>query len=78
MKAVARMTSQRVRTIASLNSIMLDGTGMCGSCRVRVAGEMKFVCVDGPEFNAHAVDWNSVINRNKRYEHEEKHACRCK
>jgi ferredoxin--NADP+ reductase len=78
MRAVAKITKQRgVRTIASLNSIMLDGTGMCGSCRVNVAGEVKFACVDGPEFNAHAVDWNSVLSRNKRYEEEEKHACRC-
>ncbi len=77
MKAVAKMTSQRVRTVASLNSIMLDGTGLCGSCRVNVAGDIKFACVDGPEFNAHAVDWDTVINRNKRYEHEEKHACKC-
>ena len=78
MKAVAKMTIHRARTIASLNSIMLDGTGMCGSCRVRVAGDVKFACVDGPEFNAHAIDWDSIINRNKRYETEEKHACRCK
>ena len=93
MKAIAKMTSQRVRTIASLNSIMLDGTGMCGSCRVNVANEVKFACVDGPEFNAHAIDWDAVINRNKRYEEEEKleskipnsrnevsrkHICKCK
>lgn len=78
MKAVAKMTHHRARTIASLNSIMLDGTGMCGSCRVRVAGDIKFACVDGPEFNAHAIDWKSTINRNRRYEEEEKHACRCK
>ncbi len=77
MKAVAKMTRQRIRTIASLNSIMLDGTGMCGSCRVTVAGETRFACVDGPDFNAHAVDWNSIISRNKRYEEEEKHVCRC-
>lgn len=77
MQAVADMTRNRVRTIASLNSIMLDGTGMCGSCRVRVADEIKFACVDGPEFNAHAVDWKSLINRNKRYDEEEKHVCRC-
>ena len=78
MQAVAKMTKHRARTIASLNSIMLDGTGMCGSCRVRVADEVKFACVDGPDFNAHAIDWDSVMNRNRRYEEEEKHACRCK
>jgi len=78
MKAVAKMTAQRVRTVASLNSIMLDGTGMCGSCRVNVANEVKFACVDGPEFNAHAIDWEVMINRNKRYENEENHVCKCK
>ncbi|MBN2111752.1 sulfide/dihydroorotate dehydrogenase-like FAD/NAD-binding protein [Candidatus Woesearchaeota archaeon] len=77
MKTVADMTKNRVRTVVSLNTIMLDGTGMCGSCRVRIAGEVKFACVDGPDFNAHAVDWDSIINRNKRYHEEEKHACRC-
>jgi len=78
MKSVAKMTSQRVKTVASLNSIMLDGTGLCGSCRVNVQGEVKFACVDGPEFNAHTIDWKSLMNRNKRYEEEENHACRCK
>jgi ferredoxin--NADP+ reductase len=78
MESVAKMTKHRARTLAALNSIMLDGTGMCGSCRVRVAGETKFACVDGPDFNAHAVDWCSVIRRNKRYEEEEKHVCRCR
>ncbi len=77
MKSVAKRTAQIVRTIVSLNSIMLDGIGMCGSCRVRVANEVKFACIDGPEFNAHAVEWNSIINRNRRYDDEEKHACRC-
>ncbi len=77
MESVAKITKHRARTVAALNSIMLDGTGMCGSCRVRVAGETKFACVDGPDFNAHAVDWKSVANRNKRYEKEEKHVCRC-
>jgi ferredoxin--NADP+ reductase len=77
MKSVADMTKNRARTVVSLNTIMLDGTGMCGSCRVRIGGEVKFACVDGPDFNAHAVDWNSIINRNKRYHEEEKHACRC-
>ena len=77
MQNVAKLTNHKVRTVVSLNTIMLDGTGMCGSCRVRVAGEVKFACVDGPDFNAHAIDWKSVMNRNKRYEEEEKHACRC-
>ncbi len=77
MAAVSKATYQRARTIVSLNSIMLDGTGMCGSCRVKVAGETKFSCVDGPHFNGHAVDWDEISNRNKRYEEHEKHACRC-
>jgi ferredoxin--NADP+ reductase len=77
MKEVAKMTKHRARTIASLALIMLDGTGMCGSCRVNIGGETKFACVDGPDFNAHAVDWKTVIKRNNRYEKEEKHACRC-
>ena len=78
MESVAKATFQRVKTIASLNSIMLDGTGMCGSCRVKIGEEVKFACVDGPEFNAHEVDWATVVNRNKRYEEHEKHICRCK
>jgi len=52
-----------VKTIASLNSIMIDGTGMCGGCRVTVGGETKFVCVDGPEFDAHQVDWDLMLKR---------------
>jgi ferredoxin--NADP+ reductase len=61
-----------VKTIASLNTIMIDGTGMCGGCRVSVGGETKFTCVDGPEFDALAVDWDSVLSRQKIYSHEEK------
>ncbi|MGN0847800.1 MAG: sulfide/dihydroorotate dehydrogenase-like FAD/NAD-binding protein [Kiritimatiellia bacterium] len=52
-----------VKTIASLNTIMIDGTGMCGGCRVSVGGETKFVCVDGPEFDAHLVDWDLMLKR---------------
>ena len=53
---------------------MVDGTGMCGSCRVTVNGETKFVCVDGPEFNGHLVDWPEFMNRLARYEKMEKHS----
>ena len=60
-----------VKTIASLNTIMIDGTGMCGGCRVTVAGRPKFACVDGPEFNAHELDWPSVLKRQKSYKREE-------
>ncbi len=52
-----------VKTVASLNTIMIDGTGMCGGCRVTVGGETKFVCVDGPEFDAHLVDWDLMMKR---------------
>jgi len=61
-----------VKTIASLNTIMIDGTGMCGGCRVRVGGMTKFTCVDGPEFDALAVDWDSVLSRQTIYCNEEK------
>jgi ferredoxin--NADP+ reductase len=61
-----------VRTIASLNSVMIDGTGMCGGCRVKVGNETKFTCVDGPEFDALAVDWDVVLARHKMYCKEEK------
>ncbi len=61
-----------VETIVSLNAIMVDGTGMCGSCRVTVGGETKFTCVDGPEFNGHLVDWREFMNRLLRYDQLEK------
>ena len=66
-----------VRTIASLNAIMVDGTGMCGGCRVSVGGETKFVCVDGPEFDAHQVDFDNFILRLGAFKREESdHKCR--
>ncbi|MDD4308355.1 MAG: sulfide/dihydroorotate dehydrogenase-like FAD/NAD-binding protein [Thermoplasmata archaeon] len=61
-----------VRTIVSLNSIMIDATGMCGGCRVNVSNETKFTCVDGPEFDGHQVDWNLLTSRQKIYSSEEK------
>ncbi|ACJ15540.1 Oxidoreductase [Thermococcus onnurineus NA1] len=68
MKAVAELTRPHgVRTVASLNSIMVDGTGMCGACRVTVGGEIKFACVDGPEFDAHLVDWDELVKRLNYY-----------
>jgi NAD(P)H-flavin reductase len=64
MKFVAMMTKNlRIPTIASLNPVMIDGTGMCGGCRVTVGGHLRFACVDGPEFDAHEVDWESMIRR---------------
>jgi len=71
MKAVADITKSRVKTIASLNPIMIDGMGMCGGCRVIVEGRVRFACSDGPEFDAHKVDWNELMNRNKMYLEEE-------
>jgi ferredoxin/flavodoxin---NADP+ reductase len=65
-----------VPTVASLNTIMVDGTGMCGGCRVTVGGKVKFVCVDGPEFDAHEVDWDSMLRRLGSYKEEEAHACK--
>lgn len=73
MKAACDVTKPYdVETIVGLNAIMVDGTGMCGSCRVTVDGETKFVCVDGPEFNGHLVDWPEFMNRLARYEQQEK------
>lgn len=60
-----------IPTIVNLNPIMIDGTGMCGVCRVTVAGKMKFACVDGPEFNGHEVDWKEFLARRKAYMEEE-------
>ena len=72
MKFVALTTAKyNIPTEASLNTIMVDGTGMCGACRVTVGGKTKFVCVDGPEFDAHGVDWNEMLSRMKSYKTEE-------
>ncbi len=69
-----------VKTIASLNTIMIDGTGMCGGCRVTVGGETKFVCVDGPEFDAHQVDWDQMFKRMGAFKPQEaaakEHVCK--
>ena len=68
MKFVSELTKKyAVPTICSLNTIMVDGTGMCGACRVTVDGKTKFVCVDGPEFDAHKVDFNEMMMRLKAY-----------
>ncbi|MGD8441549.1 MAG: hypothetical protein PVG53_13545, partial [Holophagae bacterium] len=60
-----------IPTVVSLNTIMIDGTGMCGGCRVAVGGESKFVCVDGPEFDAHQVDFDLMMKRQRIYLEEE-------
>ncbi|GAB6156899.1 sulfide/dihydroorotate dehydrogenase-like FAD/NAD-binding protein [Desulfotomaculum varum] len=75
MRAVADLTrNYGIKTMVSLNSIMVDGTGMCGACRVTVGGETKFVCVDGPEFDGHLVDFAEQLMRSRKYKAEEQHA----
>lgn len=75
MKFVAKVTEPfKIKTVASLNTIMLDGTGMCGACRVTVGGETKFACVDGPDFDAHLVEWEETMSRLSSYKDEEKEA----
>ncbi|MBT5468960.1 MAG: sulfide/dihydroorotate dehydrogenase-like FAD/NAD-binding protein [Nitrospina sp.] len=75
MKSVADLTRPyKITTLVSMNPIMIDGTGMCGACRVTVGGEMKFACVDGPEFDGHAVDFDGLLNRLKTYIPEEAEA----
>jgi hypothetical protein len=75
MKACAEVTRpHKIKTVVSLNPIMVDGTGMCGGCRVKLGDEIKFACVDGPDFDAHKVDFNDLMMRLKRYAEEEKAA----
>lgn len=75
MKAVCEVTRpHNIHTVVSLNTIMVDGTGMCGCCRATVGGETKFVCVDGPEFDGHKVEFNELIMRGKMYNREERRA----
>ena len=77
MKFVSLATKEYgIRTIVSLNPIMIDGTGMCGGCRVRVGNETKFACVDGPDFDGHLVDFDELMRRNGFYREEESHICR--
>ncbi|MEE0996205.1 MAG: sulfide/dihydroorotate dehydrogenase-like FAD/NAD-binding protein [Paludibacteraceae bacterium] len=72
MKFVSLLTKKyEVPTVASLNTIMVDGTGMCGACRITVGGKTKFVCVDGPEFDAHEVDFDEMLMRLSAYKEEE-------
>jgi len=73
MRAVAQLTKDKgIYTEASMNPIMVDGTGMCGACRLTVGGKVKFACVDGPDFNAHEIDFDEVINRTSLYKDVEK------
>ena len=86
MKYVAALTKKHdIATVVSLNPIMVDGTGMCGGCRVMVDGEMKFACVDGPEFDGHNVNYDELMDRLNTYKehesgalrrHQQKHQCK--
>lgn len=81
MKFVSLATKEYgIKTIVSLNPIMIDGTGMCGGCRVNVGGEIKFACVDGPDFDGHLVDFDELMRRNRAYSeiesHDRNHTCR--
>ena len=74
MKAVADLTRDKnIPTVASMNTIMVDGTGMCGSCRLTVGGEVKFACVDGPDFDAHKIDFDEIMKRTSIYRDQERH-----
>lgn len=75
MKFVCKLTEKyNIKTIVSMNPIMIDGTGMCGGCRLRVGGETKFACVDGPEFDGHLVDFDAAIERSAMYRDFEREA----
>ena len=78
MKAVCALTAGfGIRTVVSMNSLMVDGTGMCGCCRLTVGGEVKYACIDGPEFDGHKVDFDEAIQRSRMYrEQEQAHLCR--
>lgn len=76
MRAVCEVTRPYgIKTIVSMNPIMIDGTGMCGGCRVIVGGETKFACVDGPDFDGHQIDWQAAMNRQQMFKKYEKQAC---
>ncbi len=78
MRAVCEVTKEHnIHTVISMNSTMVDGTGMCGCCRVTVGGEIKYACVHGPEFDGHLIDWDEAINRSRAFvEIEKAHMCR--
>ena len=83
MKFVSKTTEPKgIKTIVSLNPIMIDGTGMCGGCRVKVGGETKFACVDGPDFDGHKVDFDELMKRNStnkaQEDHDREHCRECR
>jgi len=76
MKVVSELTKKYgIKTIVSMNPVMIDGTGMCGGCRVTVGGQIKFACVDGPDFDGHEVDFDEAMRRQMMYKQEEKKSC---
>lgn len=76
MRAVCNLTKEYgIKTIVSMNPVMIDGTGMCGGCRVIVGGETKFACVDGPDFDGHLIDWQAALNRQQMFKEHEKKSC---
>ena len=71
-KFVCALTKEYdIKTVASMNPVMIDGTGMCGGCRLTVGGKVKFACVDGPEFDGHEIDFDEAIARSSMYREEE-------
>jgi ferredoxin--NADP+ reductase len=75
MKSTAEVTrSEGIKTLVSLNPLMVDGMGMCGACRITINGKTKFACVDGPEFNAHHACFDELIKRLKMYPSEERYS----
>lgn len=79
MKLVSDITKEfKIRTVVSLNALMVDATGMCGGCRVKIGETVKFSCVDGPEFDGHLVDWQELTKRTKTYAEKEEHICNLK
>lgn len=76
MRAVCNVTKEYgVKTTVSMNPVMIDGTGMCGGCRVIVGGETKFACVDGPDFDGHKIDWDSAMKRSRMFKEYEQRSC---
>lgn len=76
MRAVCNVTKEYgIKTTVSMNPVMIDGTGMCGGCRVIVGGETKFACVDGPDFDGHQIDWDSAMKRSRMFKEYEQRSC---
>lgn len=76
MRNVCKITEKyNIPTMVSMNPVMIDGTGMCGGCRVIVGGETKFACVDGPDFDGHKIDWDAAMSRSRMFKEYEKQAC---